>query len=413
MPKAKKKCWSQSVGLYGSRVRVAELAPGGPLYLLWVDRDRGQQKRALGHRDRKRGKDEALALASNLASGRDRAEPARLTVDTLIDNYMRNGLHGRTEKHRKEVERKLSLWRDFLGASRSVHSLGPADVDRYLENRRSRSQRASDTEVRRVSQTTLWHDVVALMTAINFATRHRDDRGKPLLLANPLHGVRVSKTVSPARPVATHSLYAALRGVSESVNPKFRRALDLAYATGHRIDAILKLRWDDVDFSTSPNAPLGSIRWRSEFDKIDNEHVIPMNGVARSTLAEARERRRGSEWVFPSDKNDEVPVDRHLASRWLRRAETLAGEEHERGRGWHAFRRGWASARKHLPDVDVAAAGGWKDTATMKRCYQHADAVGVLRVVTVGDSDRENKTGLHPKVQAGGHAFADRLCQSD
>src|SRR5687768_16473438 len=47
----------------------------------------------------------------------------------------------------------------------------------------------------------------------------------------------------------------------------------------------------------------------------------------------------------------------------------------------HSFRRGWASARKHLPDVDVAAVGGWKDTATMKRCYLHAEPVGVLRVV--------------------------------
>ena len=32
---------------------------------------------------------------------------------------------------------------------------------------------------------------------------------------------------------------------------------------------------------------------------------------------------------------------------------------------WHAYRRGWATSRKHLPDVDVAAAGGWKSTETL------------------------------------------------
>jgi len=109
-----------------------------------------------------------------------------------------------------------------------------------------------------------------------------------------------------------------------------------------------------------------------------------MNEPAQSALeAFARENPGiGEAWIFASDTDASKPVDRHLANRWLRRAEKLAKVEHERWRGWHAFRRGWASARKHLPDVDVAAAGGWKDTATMKRCYQHADAQGVLRVVT-------------------------------
>jgi hypothetical protein len=32
--------------------------------------------------------------------------------------------------------------------------------------------------------------------------------------------------------------------------------------------------------------------------------------------------------------------------------------EHLEGGGWHPFRRGWATSRKYLPDVDVAAAGG-------------------------------------------------------
>jgi integrase len=139
-----------------------------------------------------------------------------------------------------------------------------------------------------------------------------------------------------------------------------------------------------VSFARSESAPFGTIRWRSENDKIENEHVVPMNGIAHDSLFRvARERQAiGAAWVFSSDMDESRPVDRHLASRWLRRAEKLAEIDHIKGRGWHSFRRGWASARKHLPDVDVAAAGGWKDTATMKRCYQHADPSGVLKAVT-------------------------------
>jgi hypothetical protein len=34
-----------------------------------------------------------------------------------------------------------------------------------------------------------------------------------------------------------------------------------------------------------------------------------------------------------------------------------------------------------MPDVDVAAAGGWRDTEALRRSYQHADPATVLRVV--------------------------------
>jgi integrase len=67
MPKTAKKCWSESFGVYGSMIRVAEREPGGVLYLLWVDNSGKQRKRSLGHRDRKLGKRQALELASRMA----------------------------------------------------------------------------------------------------------------------------------------------------------------------------------------------------------------------------------------------------------------------------------------------------------------------------------------------------------
>ena len=37
---------------------------------------------------------------------------------------------------------------------------------------------------------------------------------------------------------------------------------------------------------------------------------------------------------------------------------------------------------EHLPDVDVAAAGGGSDTMTLKQVYQQADQEGMYRVVS-------------------------------
>lgn len=68
----------------------------------------------------------------------------------------------------------------------------------------------------------------------------------------------------------------------------------------------------------------------------------------------------------------------HLASKWLRQAEELAGLETQKGSLWHAYRRKWATERKHLPDVDMAAAGGWREPTSLKKTYQHADSVTML-----------------------------------
>ena len=56
-----------------------------------------------------------------------------------------------------------------------------------------------------------------------------------------------------------------------------------------------------------------------------------------------------------------------------------------------AYRRKWATERKHHPDVDVAEAGGWKTVETLKSAYQQADAETILRVVLEAGELREAK----------------------
>ncbi len=52
------------------------------------------------------------------------------------------------------------------------------------------------------------------------------------------------------------------------------------------------------------------------------------------------------------------------------------------GSDFHAYRRAWATARKHLPLKDVAEAGGWRSTATLLRCYTQTDDATMLAAVS-------------------------------
>jgi hypothetical protein len=74
-------------------------------------------------------------------------------------------------------------------------------------------------------------------------------------------------------------------------------------------------------------------------------------------------------------------ISRDKFGEWLRAAEAKAELPKLDGSLWHAYRRAWATSRKDLPAADVAAAGGWKDLATMIRCYQFPDDATLLEVM--------------------------------
>jgi integrase len=372
---SKRKCWSDHVGCYGCTIRIVERRPGGSLYFVWLDRQGKQQKRSLGHADRQKAKTEAVEYAAEIAKSRDVFAGGRLTFTALFDIYVAKGLAGKSPRYAREAIRKLARWRTFLG-DRLIVSLSPSDVTGFIEWRRQRSS----VELR---DTTLWHDWVSLNRMLHFATEEKDARGRYLLPKHPLPGVTVSRTVAPMRPVATQEYVSAVGQVAAQLPWQFGVALDLARATGHRIGAILQLRWSDIDLTPTKSTPHGQITWRATSDKLSLEHQVPMNALAKSAIERAREIRAGvgEAFVIPSPSDSALPLDRHLASRWLRKAEKYAGLPHVRGQGWHAMRRAWASARMHLPDRDVATAGGWKDTKIMKEAYQHSSRDSILAAV--------------------------------
>ena len=383
--KGGRKVWSWSAGTRPYTVRVTELRPGGNLYVVRIKNGR-QVMRSLGHMDRDRAKAKAMEISAELARGSEYADEGRrrrpLRLGELFDAYEAHGLHGRSETYRTGQPRRLRLVVDFLGRDREVLSISESDVHRYSEARRTGKHGSG----RKIRAGTIWSELTSLKIACAWATRHRMNGGRRLLPENPLLGVSIPQERNPRRPVATEERYQALKKIAPSLHPQFALALDLAWATGHRIGAIRQLRWDDIDFASSETAPHGAIRWREDHDKTRNEHVVPMNRLAREALLEARRATPaiGKSWIFTSPKDPGKPLHRRLMSRWLRKAEKKAGIDRVVGWGWHAFRRGWATARKGFPLTDVAEAGGWRDTASLLTAYTHADPETVLGVVVHG-----------------------------
>ena len=156
--------------------------------------------------------------------------------------------------------------------------------------------------------------------------------------------------------------------------------LDVIHGTGHRLSAVLQLQYQDLVLQ---DAPHGAIRWPAATDKTGKERLVPIGPEVRAAIDRVLRERPGigAAYLFPAPRDANKPVDRHLAAKWLRTAEKLAGLEKLDGSLWHAYRRKWATERKHMPDADVAAAGGWANANTLRLVYQQTDADTMLRVV--------------------------------
>ena len=185
---------------------------------------------------------------------------------------------------------------------------------------------------------------------------------------NPLRGLPLPSEKNPRSPALSHDEYEALLKVADGIDPMVRCLLILAHETGHRIGAIRRLHWSDIDLED------GQIRWRAETDKMGVEHITPLSAAAVSALQEHRRRKPGigDSVVFPAPRNPSVPVSRHRVRDWWKRLESRARIERLEGRGWHCLRRKFASELRDVSLRDLCDLGGWKDPDTVVRCYQRS-----------------------------------------
>ena len=375
MARTKRRRRSYSAGERGrNRVRVFPDSKTGLIQIEWREEGR-RRSRSLGHRDWDRAKRQADEVAAGRASANladeAQAESTPLTLKTLFDIYGDEVTPTKGERSQRHDEAAMKMFLRFFGRDRKPATLSQRDWDRFIRERRSGKVGLSG---RPVSDRTIEQDLRFLLAVLNWAAKSRDEQGHLLLESNPLRGLKLPKEKNPTRVLLTHSEYEALLKVSVGMDWRFRVALVIAHETGHRIGAIRKLRWSDVDMEG------GVIRWRAEHEKSGYEHRTPVTADALAVLEEARRENPGigDAPLLPAPKDPSQCVSRWLARDWWKKAEALAGLEPKRHRGWHSLRRKFASDLMNQPLKVLCELGGWKTAQTVLQCYQRADE-GQLR----------------------------------
>ena len=250
-------------------------------------------------------------------------------------------------------------------------------------------------QCRPVRQRAVANDLEWLRGVILWAMSWQLPDGRFLMDTNPMRGYKIGKEKNVRRPVATQDRYEATRLVSDSVKMEVRRhgrripirsylseILDVVNGTGRRISAILQLKHVDLGLDRGSK---GFICWPADTDKMGKESLVPINASVRDAIDRQCDRREAlgnSTYLFPSPRNPRRAISKDLASDWLERAEKIAELPKLEGSLWHAYRRKFACERKGLPDVDVAACGGWSDLTSLKTAYQQPDSATLYRVVS-------------------------------
>ena len=375
MARTKRDRRSYSAGEWGrNRVRVFPDPKTGLYQIEWREKGR-RLSRSLKHRDWARAKRQADEAAADFAmlqpNGKAEAAPEALTLGRLFEIYGEEVTPTKAYTSRMHDRAATAMFLDFLGRDRRPETLSRRDWDRFIRARRSGKVGPSGQPV---SDRMIEYDLKFLVAVLNWAARSKDERGRLFLDRNPLKGLRKPTEKNPTRVVLAEDEYRALLKVSSRVDWRFHVALVLAHETGHRIGAIRKLRWADIDFGDR------EARWRAEHEKTGYEHVTPLTDEAVAVLRQAWKRSPGlgDAPVLPSATRPLKSVSPSQPRVWWCRAEQLAGMEPKRGRGWHSLRRKFASDLMDQPLKVLCELGGWRDAQTVLRCYQRPDA-GQLR----------------------------------
>jgi len=400
---ARKKQWSKIVEHHGVRVRLYERAGSSSVWYSIVAEDGRKVRKSLETGDRAVAEDRAKAIAAGVASERINPgqAPDTLSLDQLRAVYVRERGSMLSERRLVEVRRAFRLLVEHLGRDFRVSDLGPHQVESYSAARRTGTLAATwgRNGGGKVGASAVLREIEILHAALNWAERFRQN-GKPLIMRNPIRGVSVPAEVNPARPVATRRRFEKLVEQADGLDASgaFRVMLNLGWYTGRRLGSIVGLRASDILLSAEQVSRAladsgreeylaehwpAAIRWAAESDKEGVEWIVPIPDVLTATLT-AYIRRRGlvgGALLFSAPTDPTKPLSKETSHYWLREAEKRAKLLHQRQGGWHAFRRAWATARKHLPLQDVMAAGGWRDPGALQRAYQHADGETLRRVM--------------------------------
>ncbi len=402
------KRWRYTAGTRPYRVAVLELIVGGVLNARrWLLGEGRFVHWSLGHRDRARAIEYAETLARQLREGAEAVSAGHTTITRAFRLYRANRSVRKKPATQKEDERRSEMWLYYLPDGFLVEAFSFAIADGFVYDRHTGAIDARGRPVppefqRPVSLRAVEADLRGLKAVFNWAITWKTPDGRRLITENPLDGYEIPREKNPRRPIATQDRFEKIRAVSNTVlmtvvvggrRVKVRSYLSeilvIVVGTGRRISAVLQLTFDDLLLH---QGPYGTIRWPASTDKQGVETTVPIGPDVRAAIDRIMAERAGIGAVplFPAPRDPSKPVRYELASAWLKKAEQLAGVPKQEGGLWHPYRRKWATERKHLSPVDVAAAGGWSNTRTLTEIYQQPDQESMLEVVLEAGQLREH-----------------------
>lgn len=402
MKKRRKKAWSHSEGPYGARVRVFE-SESGIIYGEVRDRSLPCGTRAISLRHRNR--DEAVRWAKwqqATVDGGSGVPCLQLpTLSRVLALYLQAKTPTKGASEQKADDRRSKMWIRVLGASKDLSKLNRAEWQRFINARRSgamdcHGQPVPLDERKPVRDACIDGDLTFLNSVMNWSSREPEG-DRYIMSTNPARGFPVPHEKNPKRPFVTPERFEKLRAVAHRVRMvrgrgKNRRELqtylpeiiDLCWHTGRRISAILSLRYEDLHLATHAETPFGCILFPAATDKTGTARLVPMNSEARAAIDRVIAQRPGigKAFLFPSFAREGEPIRQDAVAPWVRNAEIRAGLPKHDGSLFHAFRRGFVTARKGHPLSDLAASLGSIDTATIVKCYMGTDMASMYRVVS-------------------------------
>lgn len=400
-------------------VTIFERRPGGNLHLRWwtpgTDDTLGRWNyRALGHASETDAQSAAYAILAGLSASEKASAARTATVTEVLVAYNHDRCAHTKGYGPKESERRIALWSQFLGENREVKTIDFPLLDRFVRERRAGTIKLAEYELgQSPSNRAIGADLEFLRAALNHACLAKRDTGDTLISVNPMGQGRAAYKIptnsAKRRPIVSYDRFEKILAKADSIDGQrlFAGFMILVEALGWRVSAICQLRACDVDLKTSTATPHGRIFKRAETDKMGVSHWLPMSPSVRAGIDRIRAVNPAiGEWpLFPAPRakveipQGEIPKawTRHYARALLERAEGAAKLEKVVGGDFHPYRRKWATERKHLPDVDVARAGGWseKDPRALKTSYQQVDEATLLAVVSEPTKLREVKPAEH------------------
>ena len=396
--------WTMSLGHRGERIRLFENGKGGMYYREVYLANGTRNKKSLGTYERDRAEQIGREIYARILTGTVEDDPrAPVRLEEVATRFVRECARFLDNKPSTQTDGIRSIHNVVtgVGANRDVRSLTPNDLDAYATKRRRGGVKLkSGHTAGPVGATVVQGELKLLKQMLSWATTVVVNTRR-WIEYNPVQHYRCTGETDVRRPVATIERFqktiAAMhaqqdRYLVESVtlahpgerdraarrHRSWMRAelgLMLLEATGRRRGAVMGLKWDDIDFDQQ------RITWVAEFDKKGRTSRVPYPASLFEQLRLFQERLHATTgFCWPREDDPSKPAPPELLYQRMMQAERDAGLPKLEQGGTHPYRRKWRSERSGHSLKAVAEAGGWRDMATMERCYDIPEDDDLLRV---------------------------------